>query len=76
MRVSSFAQNSHLSQGELGAFFNFEYRFFEFLAQIYSKMLDFAYFKPFFAHFRVRQTTLSTWVKTPKGLKIGQKWGL
>ena len=25
---------------------------------------------------RVRQTTLSTWVKTPKGLKIGQKWGL
>ena len=25
---------------------------------------------------RVRQTALSTWVKSIKGIKIGQKWGL
>ena len=28
-----------------------------------------------YGDFRVRQMTLSTWVKTPKGIKIGQKRG-
>ena len=75
MRVLSLAQNHYLSHRKIGAFFVFEHQFFEFLSLNRSKRLDFAYFKPNLAHFLVRHTTLSTWVKTPKGLKMVEKWG-
>jgi hypothetical protein len=68
MRVLSLAQNHYLSQRKLGAFFNFEHQFFEFLSQNRSKRFNFAHFEPILAYFRVRQTTLSTWVKTPKSI--------
>jgi len=61
---------------QIGAFFDFEHRFLKFLSQNRSKRLDFAHFKAILALFLVRQTTLSTCVKTPKGLKMVEKWGL
>ena len=72
MVFSSFAQNSHLSQGKIGASFDFEHRFFEYFTQ----KAENARFGVKIAYFRDRETTLSTWLKTLKGLKMVEKRGL
>lgn len=59
-----------------GAFLILNTTFLNFSLKNRSKSLIFAHFKPIFAHFLVRQTMVSTWVKTPKGIFWGEKRGI
>ena len=62
MNFRVLLESNICSQRKIGPFFDFEHRFLKFSSQNRSKRLDFAHFKPILTHFRIRQTTLSTWL--------------